>query len=186
MQRLLTADGDGDVAGSANSIFAIFGFRPTRDLADRSDRGGADEIPGHRQGAASKAQRHRVPGLLNWLASRAREGSGGFGGGGFLFRDYQIGGGLDLLRGEVAGRCQSHPGSIDRGVEPPLVLLAAKPRVRERAAAITAAAITAIDLLDLLAPAVWRGAGGAPSPIVLFGEILDRGERWRPGGDRRC
>ena len=30
------------------------------------------------------------PGLLNWLASRAREGSGGFGGGGFLFRDYQI------------------------------------------------------------------------------------------------
>ena len=34
MQRLLTADGaDGDVAGSADSIFAIFGFRPTRDLA---------------------------------------------------------------------------------------------------------------------------------------------------------
>ena len=31
-----------------------------------------------------------TPGLLNWLASRAREGSGGFGGGGFLFRDYQI------------------------------------------------------------------------------------------------
>ena len=40
-------------------------------------------------------------------------------GGGFLFRDYQIGDGADLLRGEVAGRCQSHPGSIDRGVEPP-------------------------------------------------------------------
>jgi hypothetical protein len=31
-----------------------------------------------------------IPGLLNWLASRAREGGGGFGGGGFLFRDYQI------------------------------------------------------------------------------------------------
>ena len=60
----------------------------------------------------------RTPGLLNWLASRARKGSGGFGGGGFLFRDYQIGDGADLLRGEVAGRCQSHPGSIDRGVEP--------------------------------------------------------------------
>ena len=35
-------------------------------------------------------RRRRVPGLLNWLASRAREGGGGFGGGGFLFRDYQI------------------------------------------------------------------------------------------------
>ena len=63
-------------------------------------------------------RRRRAPGLLNWLASRAREGSGGFGGGGFLFRDYQIGDGSDLLRGEVGGRCQSHPGSIDRGVEP--------------------------------------------------------------------
>ena len=58
------------------------------------------------------------PGLLNWLASRAREGGGGFAGGGFLFRDYQIGDGSDLLRGEVGGRRQSHPGSIDRGVEP--------------------------------------------------------------------
>ena len=37
----------------------------------------------------------------------------------------------------------------------PLLLLAAKTRVRERAAAITA-----IDLLDLLAPAMWRRAGG--------------------------
>ena len=36
------------------------GFGPTRDLADRSDRGGADELPGHRQAAASKAQRHRA------------------------------------------------------------------------------------------------------------------------------
>ena len=35
-------------------------------------------------------RRRRSPGLLNWLASRAREGGGGFGGGGFLFRDYQI------------------------------------------------------------------------------------------------
>ena len=131
MQRLLTADGaDGDVAGSADSIFAIFGFRPTRDLADRSDRGGADELPGHRQGAASKAQRHRVPGLLNWLASRAREGSGGFGGGGFLFRDYQIGDGADLPRGEVGGRCQSHPGSIDRGADPPLIQLVGVTRAR--------------------------------------------------------
>jgi hypothetical protein len=33
VQRLLTADGaDGDVAGNADSVFAIFGFRPTRDL----------------------------------------------------------------------------------------------------------------------------------------------------------
>jgi len=29
----------------------------------------------------------------------ARKGSGGFGRGGFLFRDYQIGDGADLLRG---------------------------------------------------------------------------------------
>ena len=29
--------------------------------------------------------RRRAPGLPNWLASRAREGSGGFGCGGFLF-----------------------------------------------------------------------------------------------------
>ena len=63
-------------------------------------------------------RRRRAPGLPNWLASRAREGSGGFGRGGFLFRDYQIGDGADLLRGEIGGRCQSHPGSIDRGVEP--------------------------------------------------------------------
>ena len=36
------------------------GSRPTRQLADRSDRGGAGELPGHRQAAASKAQRHRA------------------------------------------------------------------------------------------------------------------------------
>ena len=36
------------------------GFDRHEDLADRSDRGGADELPGHRQGAASKAQRHRA------------------------------------------------------------------------------------------------------------------------------
>ena len=38
----------------------------------------------------SDRRRGGGPGLLNWLASRAREGGGGFGGGGFLFRDYQI------------------------------------------------------------------------------------------------
>ena len=35
------------------------GFGRHRSSGDRSDRGGADELPGHRQGAASKAQRHR-------------------------------------------------------------------------------------------------------------------------------
>jgi hypothetical protein len=69
-------------------------------------------------GAGRERTGRDPPGQLNWLASRARKGSGGFGCGGFLFRDYQIGDGADLLRGEVAGRCQSHPGSIDRGVEP--------------------------------------------------------------------
>ena len=50
--------------------------------------------------------------------------------GGFLFRDYQIGDGSDLLRGEVGGRCQSHPGSIDRGVEPRLTQLVGLTRAR--------------------------------------------------------
>ena len=76
VQRLLAADGD--VAGGADSIFAIFGFRPTREhgnSGDRSDRGGAGELPGHRQAAASKAQRHReTPFTLIAVLTRAREG----------------------------------------------------------------------------------------------------------------
>src|SRR5665213_1576285 len=59
----------------------------------------------------------RVTTIRGEPACRAREGCGGFAGGGFLFRDYQIGDGSELLRGEVGGRRQSHPGSIDGGVE---------------------------------------------------------------------
>ena len=36
----------------------------------------------------------------------------------FYFAIIRSATGLDLLRGEVGGRRQSHPGSIDRGVEP--------------------------------------------------------------------
>ena len=80
-----------------------------------------------------------MPGLLNWLASRAREGSGGFGCGGFLFRDYQIGDEADPRRGEIGGRRQSHPGSIERGVEPPVYSIG-WPHARARAVADSAAA----------------------------------------------
>jgi hypothetical protein len=65
------------------------------------------------------------------LASRAREGCGGFAGGGFLFRDYQIGDGSELLRGEVGGRRQSRPGSIDGGVVSSFTLIARHSRARE-------------------------------------------------------
>ena len=63
--------------------------------------------------------RRRDPGLLNWwiLASRAREGSARDTRRRRIspFRDYQIGDGSGLLRGQVV-ILQSHPGSIDRGV----------------------------------------------------------------------
>ena len=87
----------------------------------------------------SDRRRGGGPGLLNWLASRAREGGGGFGGGGFLFRDYQIDDGSDPRRGEVGGRCQSHPGSIDGGVEPPVNSIG-WPHARARAVVDSAAA----------------------------------------------
>ena len=194
VQRLLTADGD--VAGSADSIFAIFGFRPTRDLADRSDRGGADELPGHRQGAASKAQRHRGstpcslsdisgwrdgvlypfargrrrlgrgasrPARAAWLVRRLLTADGNVAGSAdsifaiFGFRptrelaDRSDRGGADELPGHrqgAASKAQRHRGSVN--------LIGCKvSRARE-----SAAAITAIDLLDLLVPAVWRCAGG--------------------------
>ena len=66
-------------------------------------------------------------------------------------------------RSSIHGRPNS---ATDIGTR--LTLLAAKSRARERAAAITA-----IDLLDLLAPAVWRCAGG----ILLFCEIAHRQSR---------
>jgi hypothetical protein len=48
----------------------------------------------------------------------------------------------------------------------------------------TAAAIMAIDLLDLLAPAVWRGAGETAASIPFLAKLLlgDSARRWSPGG----
>ena len=170
VQRLLTADGaDGDVAGNADSVFAIFGFRPTRDLADRSDRGGADELPGHRQAAASKAQRHPDGSpvySIGWPHARARAVAD-LAAADFYFaiirsatgrrpRFTQLVGltrargrwwiwrrrisisrlsdhdGSDPRRGEVGGRCQSHPGSIDGGVGPRFTQLVGLTRARGR------------------------------------------------------
>ena len=77
-----------------------------------------DELRGHRQHDGQVRSALMDPPVNSIGGPRApREGGGGFAGGGFLFRDYQIGDGSDLLRGEVGGRHQSHPGSIDRGVE---------------------------------------------------------------------
>jgi len=50
------------------------------------------------------------------------------------------------------------------------------------------AAITGIDLLDLLAPAVRRGGGGPPPTFSVLVKWLfaAEGRRWSWGGDRRC
>ena len=85
-----------------------------------------------------RARRSAPVNSIGWPHARARAVAD-FGGGGFLFRDYQIGDGADLLRGEVGGRCQSHPGSIDRGVESPVNSIG-WPHARARAVADLAAA----------------------------------------------
>jgi hypothetical protein len=81
------------------------GSRPTRQLADRSDRGGAGELSGHRQAAASKAQRHRAA----WLVQR------------LLTADGDVAGGADELPGHrqgAASKAQRHrsaPAHYGRG-----------------------------------------------------------------------
>ena len=71
-----------------DSAAADFYFAIIRSTTGRThgvvSRGRCQSHPGSIDGGVED------PGLLNWLASRAREGGGEFGGGGFLFRDYQI------------------------------------------------------------------------------------------------
>ena len=80
----------------------------------------------------SDRRRGGGPGLLNWLASRAREGGGGFRRRRISISRLSDHDGSDPRRGEVGGRCQSHPGSIDGGVEPRLTQLVGLTRARGR------------------------------------------------------
>ena len=92
--------------------------------------------------------------------------------------------GSDLLRGEVGGRCQSHPGSIDRGVEQRHALSLRHFRLANGVLYPLAGVAEEFGAahLDLRGPPGW-GAGFLFGDIPVFG-----GRRWSSGdrGDRRC
>ena len=133
----------------------------------------------------------RAPRFTQLVGLTRARGQWRIGRGGFLFRDYQIGDEADPRRGEIGGRRQSHPGSIDGGVESPFTLIAVLTRAREgerrqqqgsscstgaswRCGAATLAGAGVSDLAKLLVAI--RGDDGAWAVTdAADGGIADRG-----------